>query len=211
MVLRSCVLPNPEEDVNEGIKKWRENMFKLCAEPHANPDAVKSILADLPIKKPRNSYAFISPQGIHLLENEDGSRRSSHRFCFSFFKLSTEHVNKINTIFLENAYSSHAVAFTSRSALKETIEHYLTLPADQGFKCVSHEKNDTRLSYLLKLENVLRKLCSDKALVYQFHNLKPIDAGIFKTLGNEIAKYLPEQPSEFMQLYMKLGELPSYD
>ncbi|EED23296.1 conserved hypothetical protein [Talaromyces stipitatus ATCC 10500] len=205
MVLRSFILPNPEEDKNEGIRKWRENIYKMALGPHANPRAANSILADLPIHKPRNSYSSVSSQGIELLEGEDGSRRSNHRFCFPFFKISTEQTNKINTIFLDNAYRYQTVAFTSRPALKATLEYYLTLPPSQGFKKVGGETNDVQLSYLLKLEKILRKLGSNKKLVYQLRSAELTDDVIFEFMGDMLTKNLPEQPTEFMQLYMKLG------
>lgn len=209
IVLRSFVLPNAEEDMNESIKRWRETMYKLCISQHANPAAANSILADLPVKKSQNSYSSVGSHRIELLEGEDGSRRSYHRFCFPFFKLSTEHVNKINTIMLENSHTCQAIAFTSHSALRMTIEHYLTLPAYQGFKLVGDKANDPKLSYLSKLEHILRKLGSDKCLVYQFHSAKLVDDGIFEIMGNKLIEYVPEQPTKFMQLYMKLGELSS--
>lgn len=53
MVLRSLVLPNLEEDLNENIKRRRETMYELNVSQHANPSAANSILADLPIRKAR--------------------------------------------------------------------------------------------------------------------------------------------------------------
>lgn len=210
MVLRSFVLPNPEEDMDENIKKWRENLFTLSTGPHRNP-TTNSILAHLPIKKAQNSYSSVTSYGIKLDEGEDGSRRGYHRFCFPFFKLATEDVNKINAIFLENAYACQAVAFTSHSALRVAIDNYLTLPATEGFKYVGHHGNGPNLSYLVKLENISRKLGSDKGLVYQSHGAELTDDRIFETFSSSLAEHLPEQPTEFMQLYMKLGERPSDD
>lgn len=206
MVLRSFVLPNPEEDMNENIKKWRESIFMLSTGQHANP-----ILANLPIKKPGNSYSSITSHGIQLNQGEDGSQRGHHRFCFPFFKLSAEHVNKINAIFLENAYTCQAMAFTSHSALRIAVEHYLTLPATEGIKYVGYNVNDPSLPYLVKLENIVRKLGSDKGLVYQSPSARPIDNRIFEIAGRSLVEYLLEQLTESMQLYMKLGELPSND
>lgn len=117
MVLRSFLLPNPEEDMNESIKNWRETMYKLNASQHVNPSTANSILADLPITKARNSYSSVGTQGVELLDGEDGSHRSHHRFCFRFFKISNEHVNKINTIMLDNAQECQTIAFTLKSAL----------------------------------------------------------------------------------------------
>lgn len=209
IVLRSFILPNSEEDMDERIKRWRENIYKICTAPYPDPPTANSILADLPVRKARNSYSFMSSHRIELLEGEDGSRRSYHRFCFPFFKLSSEHVNKINTILLENAYTCQTVAFASQSALKVALEYYMTFPVGQGFKLVGDRENDHRLLYLLKLENILRELGSDKALAYQFANAKLIDDGAFEIMTDKLAEYLPKQPTGFMQLYMKLGKFHS--
>jgi hypothetical protein len=209
MVLRSFVLPNAEEDRSENIKQWRETMYKLNASQHADLSTTNSILADLPITKARNSYSFVGTQGVELLDGEDGSLRSNHRFCFRFFKISNEHVNKINTIMLDNAHVCQAIAFTLKPALRMTIEHYLTLPASHGFKLVGNQANDPKLLYLSKLEYILKQLGSDKRLVYRSLSEKRTEDEILEIMGDDLAKHLPEQPSEFMQLYMKLGELPS--
>jgi hypothetical protein len=211
MVLRSAFLPNSEEDKNENISRWRETMHNLIANQHGGPSAVKSIRADLPVKKARNSYSTVGNTGVELQEGEDGLRRSYHRFCFRFFKISTEYVNKVNTIMLENAHEHQTIAFASRTALKRTIEHYLSLPPDQGFKIVYDEGNDLRLTYLLKLEEVLKQLGSDKRLVYQRQRIPPNQEQTLEIMGQELLKYLPEQPTEFMQLQLKLGEIPLYD
>lgn len=209
MVLRSCFLPNQEEDRNERIKTSREIMYNLNASQHENPSAANSILADLPIRKAQNSYSYVGSQGVELLDGEDGSRRRHHRFGFQFFKVSTEHVNKINMIMLENAQNCQAIAFTSQAALKTTLEHYLTLPADRGFKLVANEVDDPKLLYLLKLEYVLKDLGSHGRLVYQLERASLSDSGFLEAMGNQLSEHLPKQPTEFMQLYMKLGELLS--
>lgn len=110
-------------------------------------------------------------------------------------------------IMLENAQKRQAIAFTSQSALRTTIEHYLTLPADQDFKVVDNETNDPKLKYLSKLEYILKQLGSRERLVYQLQSAKSIDDGIIDIMGDKLKKHLPEQPTEFMQLYIKLGEL----
>ena len=184
-------------------------MYKLNASQHADPSTANSILADLPITKARNSYSSVGTQGVELLDGEDGSLRFHHRFCFRFFKISNEHVNKINTIMLDNAQECQTIAFTLKSALRMTIEHYLTLPADQGFKVIINQANDHKRLYLSKLEYILKQLGSDKRLVYQLQSDKLTKAKILEVVGDKLMKYLPEQPTEFMQLYMKLGELPS--
>lgn len=57
----------------------------------------------------------------------------------------------------------------------------------------------------------MKQLGSDKRLVYQLQSDKPTDDEVFEIMGDELMKYLPKQPTEFMQQYKKLGELPSDD
>lgn len=175
MVLRSFLLPNSEEDKNENIKSWREKMFALNSSKHANPSAATSKLADLPVRKARNSYSVVDDTGVQLQDGEDGSRRSYHKFCFEFFKIPTEHVNIINSIMLDNAHEHELIAFASRDFLREALEHYITMPSDCGFKVVSDEATDSRLQYLRKLEQVLHKLGSNGCLVYHPYSIPDQD------------------------------------
>ena len=206
MVIRSFLLPNAEEDKNEDIKRWRESLFNLSASQHADPSATTSILADLPVKKARNSYSLVDETGVQFKDGEDGSRRSYHRFGFQFFRISTEHVNAINAIMLDNAHANELIAFASRDALKETLEHYITLPSDRGFKVVSDETKDFRVQYLRKLEQVLRKLGSNGCLVYRSLSI-PDQEQQLVMMGQELVKHLPEQPTEYMRLHLKLGKM----
>ncbi|KAF2641828.1 hypothetical protein P280DRAFT_541282 [Massarina eburnea CBS 473.64] len=155
LVLRSLMLPNDEEDRDEEIKTWR-----------SHPDSAGSILQDLPLKKPRNSYTQVLPQGVQLLPDEDGSRRSYHQFTFSFFRINADHIQQINSILLENAYITSAIVFSSKLALKMSLEYYLRLPKNCGFKVIHRQENSPQLVYLKKLESVVRSLGSDVTLVF---------------------------------------------
>lgn len=181
-------------------------MYQLTISQHVNPLAAGSVLADLPIRKARNSYSSIGTRGVELLSGEDGSQRLSHRFCFSFFKISTEHVNRINAIMLDNAQECQAIAFTSRAALRATLEHYLTLPADEGFTVTRDTADDPKARYLTKLEDMMHHLGSQKRLVRAHHPPTSLDDSVLQKLGEGLMKYLPDQPTKFMQLYMKLGK-----
>lgn len=209
LVLRSVLLPNPEEDMNEGIKRWRRRMYVANALLHVNPATANSILEDLPIKKPRNSYSQVSAQGIQFLPGEDGSRRSDHRFTFPFFKISTGHVRKINCLLLENAQLTSTIAFNSKSSLKDLLEYYLQLPADQGFKVVHGEGGNVRLSYLRKLESVVNTFGSAVNLTYKtvpsVDNMEKLKREALGQLRKDVLEHLPQQPTEFMQLYNKIG------
>ena len=65
MVLRSVLLPAPEEDSDESVKEWRRYWYKDAIVQHNDPLTAGSKLLDLPITKARNSYCW-SHRGVHL-------------------------------------------------------------------------------------------------------------------------------------------------
>jgi hypothetical protein len=205
MVLRSFILPVPEEDLNEEIKEWRETMYKLNTGQHNNPDTANSILADLPITKPRNSYSKIVDGRVVMLDSEDGSYRAYHKFCYRFFPLMTNHVNKINAIMLENSWSTSAIVFKSHTGFQRAAEYFLSMPA-HGFKLCSDAPDDPRLLFIKKLEQVLKGLGSDTTAVYQTIPGKFDCEAQEELLARILEENLPEKPTEFMQLHIKLGK-----
>lgn len=205
MVLRSFLLPVPEEDLSEGIKEWRETMYKLNASQHNYPYAKDSVLADLPITKPRNSYSKIVDGRVVLLNGEDGSHRADHKFCFRFFPLMTEHVNKINAIMLEESYLISNIVFKSHAGLRIALEYYLTMPANRGLKLCGGGPDDLRLRLLKKLEQLVKQMGSDVTAVYRTGTQENREEHE-EILARILEENLPKEPTEFMQLYIKLGE-----
>ncbi|KAF1947455.1 hypothetical protein EJ02DRAFT_507895 [Clathrospora elynae] len=210
LVLRSFLLPNDEEDANEHMKKWRDDLYQASTRSHADPATAKSILEDLPVKKARNSYSQITAGGIQLLPNEDGSRRSSHQFTFSFFKINKDQVYRINSILLENAHLTSAIAFSSEISLAASLKHFLELPADRGFKVVRRQDpNDVRLLYLQKLESIAKSLVSFVKLVYKetpgVEDIDDVKSEVLAQLRQDMSEHMSKKPSEPMQLYSILG------
>lgn len=218
IVLRSFLIPNSAEDVNEEVRTFREEWYNKVASMHADPVAAKSILADLPIAKAANSYSSVNADGRLAYNDANWSRQSHDRFYFSFYKIGKRHVNMVNTILLDNAHQSSTICYYSASALIETLKHYLTLPVDEGFKKVNNETDDPKLKYLRKLESVLStNLGSSTRLVYQCHaaNFTQIDIEAFAKLALEsissnlasesYMQYLSKLPSGFHLVYEGLG------
>ncbi|KAH7093417.1 hypothetical protein FB567DRAFT_515306 [Paraphoma chrysanthemicola] len=209
LILRSSLLPNAEEDTNELVKEPRRNLFELSRSFHVNPDAAISILEDLPLKKPRNSYSQVLAQGIELLPGEDGSRRSNHRFTFPFFRITTDQVHRVNDILLENAHLTSVIGYNSKQSLKESLEHYLELPTGSGFKAIYRPHDDARLVYLQKIEMIARSLGSTVVMSYEEipgeEEMEASRQESLRQLQKAMLDNIPEQPSEFMQLYQKLG------
>jgi hypothetical protein len=205
MILRSFMLPQPEEDANEEIKQSRKRWHVLSAGQHGTASAMTSILADLPISKARNSYSTISENRLQLLGGEDGSPRWSHRFCFRFFPVSTAHTNKINTIFLDNSYKCSSIAYNSRPALRESLDYYLAIPIESGFKVIDNESDDPRFLCLKKLERVTSELGSKVTAIYQVLPPKITEEEFQRTALKELFQYLPD---EHVKMYIKLGMSP---
>jgi hypothetical protein len=162
----------------------------------------------LPVTKARNSYSKLVDGRIVLLDGENGSPRSDHKYCFRFFPISTKHVNKINCIMLEQSSNDATIVFKSRPATRKTLDHYLSMPCDGGFKLVGNAPNDPTLICLKKLEQAVKQLGSDTTAVY--HQMQPSkisDGDEFETLGQMLAKDFPKEPTTFMKLYAKLGKL----
>ncbi|KFY44361.1 hypothetical protein V495_03503 [Pseudogymnoascus sp. VKM F-4514 (FW-929)] len=205
IVLRSFLLPNPLEDNSNDIREFRQTCYQQCASMHNVPDEANSILADLPISKARNSYTRIVDGQAVLLAGEDGTQRASHRFGFPFFPITAEQVHKINFIMLEESYRIRTIVFGTPAAAKKTIEYYLTMALGKRFKVVSSKSDDRRLVFLRKLEGVIRAMGSDVTAVYHTLVDPPTEEEWLEEFSRVAAESLPEQPTAFMQLYMKIG------
>ena len=206
MVLRSFILPGPEEDADESVRTWRETMSQMNASQHNNPRDVKSLLEDLPIAKARNSYTQLVNGRVVLLGAQGWSPTVHDKFCFRFFPISTNHTNMINSIMLEQSYSISTIVFKSKLAAGKTLKHYLHMPCELDgkhvFKIVGDAQDDLRLMFLKKLEQAARQLGHTTTAIYHSITMKPN----FECMGQIFAKHLPEKPSAFMRLYVKLGK-----
>ena len=210
IVLRSFMFPVAEEDTNENIRRFRETVLWQNAIQHNDPLRSKSILEDLPITKARNSYSRVVDGRLVLLDGEDGSHRSDHKFCFRFFPISTEHVNKMNRVMLNESYRISTIVFGSQLGLRKTLEYYLSIPEREktyDFDIVGAGPDDPRLACLKKLEQAAKQLGSDATVVYQSQVSEVSEEDEFNVLGEMLAKGLPKEPSQFMKLYTNLGQL----
>ncbi|KAK7408402.1 hypothetical protein QQX98_009442 [Neonectria punicea] len=165
IVLRSCIIPVPEEDADANIKqlrnKWRSAVFDDFCE-----ELAKSVLADLPITKAENSYSKFANGRLWSLRDEHAKLMKDDKFLFKFFPIKTDHVHLVNALLLENAQPCTSVVFELETSLYRTLEWYLTTPCSFG-KVVSDDINDPRLVCLKKLAAILRGLGSKKEPVWE--------------------------------------------
>ncbi|KAI3334202.1 hypothetical protein F4824DRAFT_502281 [Ustulina deusta] len=165
IVLRSFLLPIPEEDSNPGMKAWREEHRKKAV------GDVQSHLADLPINKPRNSYSEVVNGRVRLLPGQDGVRRKADKFCFPFFSIGIEHVNKINHILFDNAYVCANIVFASKKTFFKTLEWYMTYAGTLG-KAVTIDSEEERRKFLVNLAALMKSLGSTKEAVWTDNTAK---------------------------------------
>lgn len=212
IVLRSFLLPSPEEDSLPGVKAEKDMLWSLAVERFHGSD-VNSTLADLPIVKPDNNYSH-KTDGVLQFQDENFSLQRHHKFFFSFFPIETHHINKIHCVLLDNASSCTSVIFRSKEFFRQTLEWYLTEPGWVG-KRVTCLPGDGRRLYLQKLAAVLKQLGSDKEptweeidVVKMRNDIKHqlLQKGLFE-LFPEVLDCIPDDnPTEFMQIYNSLGE-----
>lgn len=161
IILRSYVLPVPEEDTNPNVKAERD-IFRSHVLSVYNFD-VKSLLADLPIAKARNNYSEIIDGCVQLNLGEDGTRRKDHKFCFQYFPTNTKDVHTINGIMLQNAYVCARVVFGTQESLSRTLEAHLTSP----WNIITGDDAELRLEFLMKLARVSKSLGSEKEPIWK--------------------------------------------
>jgi hypothetical protein len=168
IVLRSGMLPQPLEDANRRIRDARATWREATATQLPNPESVESILADLPVAKPMNSYARTVDSRVELAPGETGRPRSSDNFRFLFWPIKRKHVDIINCILIDNVLHCQSIVFRSAPSFKRTLEAYMTT-SSYGFKNVGVGESRARISRracLEKLSAVLRSLGSDKSPVW---------------------------------------------
>ncbi len=194
IVLRHFVLPVPEEDGHKGIKKERDFWRNEGIDSVFGPGTT-SRLADLPIKKPRNNYSEIVNGKVRVLDN-DWVKRKEDKFCFSFFPISTDHVNRINGFMFDNAYPCSTFVFGSKDGFKKTLEWYMTQPCTSGLKVMMvGENTNKKLRFIKSLAALMKSLGSDAEPVWDESpalNMKP-------TSDMEKIRFVNEGMDEFIE------------
>ena len=207
MVTRSILLPTGLDE-DESTRHW---MLEQCKSMHIDPSTANSCLEDLPIAKAHTNYARIVNGRSEPLPTK--MSRDKHMFYFKFFSLKTDHVQKINLIFFEEALGTMAIVYKTPHALRLALEYYLE--SDQfGFKQVfpkispdipdhvplsngdilDTRREENRVPYLRLLERTAKSLGSISALKYEVVDFYPAALR---------CKYLPSQ--NLCGLYLKTG------
>jgi hypothetical protein len=76
IVLRSFLLPSTQEDVTPAAGHARGTAWSMAVDGIFGSDT-NSMLADLPVSKPRNNYTYLVNGTLQLNWDEDGSLRQN--------------------------------------------------------------------------------------------------------------------------------------
>lgn len=135
IILRSNCLPNPEEDYDPYIMEQRRDWrWSVLGEDFVA--GTDSFLADLPIRKARNSYSEIVDGAVLPRRDWDGILRRDDRFGFYLFRINSRHVRKLNGVLLDNAFLSQTIVFGSREHFTKTLDWFMSSRSND-FKFIS--------------------------------------------------------------------------
>jgi hypothetical protein len=206
ILLRSNFLPG---GIREQGFKTKALYYQMLLNMHAYPDRAGSILQDLPVHKCDNSYSK-TEGSTRMLTRDPGELMSTDSFTFQCFELSSAQVNLINTLFLEEGYSTAAITYKSPAAAIKAIRSFLESPRP-ALKIVGVH-DCPRLSYLHALHSALHDLGGACQLVYNRRTipklpLYPLDFGGHMTrwVGSHVALEIRDNHPKLMDLYRALG------
>lgn len=130
IVLRTFILPIPEEDADDSVREERESWYQDQVSQHIHPELAGSVLRDLPIGKALNSYSkHVDGRVVPI---NGGPTGPNDRFCFRFFSIPQDYVHKINGIMLNESHQIDLIVFNKNAAAFKAIEHYLDHSVEFG-------------------------------------------------------------------------------
>ena len=181
---------------------------------YEDPLAAHSYLEDLPVGRPTTSYPTVQKM---VGDSAPFEFSSKDLFTFKFFRLPSTFVQRIMTIFLEEAMQTETIIYKSEAGLRKAIDSYLE--TDQpGFKIVTErppkdgpeilytDHNGTisswstdipttlRRPYLEMLERVARQLGSDSHAQYTVQTPRSFTI-------------MPPMSDKFAAKYKQLGKI----
>ncbi|MCJ1471582.1 hypothetical protein MMC13_000222 [Lambiella insularis] len=171
----------------------------------------------LPVTKARNSYTKIENGILIPLDGGRPSLQPNDKFFFKFFPISTEFMNKINCVSLEEGHSTSTIVFNRKQSAHRAIKYYLTLDGERGWKEISGD-NDPRLIYLKKLgeasillgQKVDVKYQSNKAKLFLGHSVLGNADQVFDLVNAMVNARKPldredfEQAAKMLKLRIKI-------
>ncbi|KAH6725014.1 hypothetical protein BKA61DRAFT_639248 [Leptodontidium sp. MPI-SDFR-AT-0119] len=196
-------LPNALEDGISTIQRTRQLMHDMAAAQFPDPQMVKSILANLPVTKAGNSYTKVVDGKPEHASGKPGLPMARDKFCFRFWPISTQYVNTINFVFLDNILHCKSIVYGTHLPFERTLEAYLTTSA-HGLKKVGigeHGAHTSRRDCLKKLSVMLGGEASQPCVQY----LDDMWLEVIKKLFEHQPELPRPEATLFWQAYSVLG------
>lgn len=205
MVLRNFLLQSPGDSSSEDIREAVKRLQELNISMHDFPERATSFLKDLPVAKARNSYTKMV-NGRQVLRRAGSGLKPNDEFYFRIFHISTDHVDKINMILLDEAWSTSLILFKTKRSARHALEHYLSLDPlspSHALKLIFPGTETPRKTYFRKLEVAVRLLNGNVKAAYRF------DDGTLEgvlTRDEDQVFDLVGQNEEVLQVYYKISK-----
>jgi Protein of unknown function (DUF4238) len=198
-------------ELNSEFSILQEEFVARICNLYKDPSGARSCLTDLPVERPQTSYDPLD-RGSSLLEGKKLWLKNEDTFIFNFFLLTTQHVQLINSLFLEEAYKTQAIVFRTISAFLRAVEAYLRLdmPGLKVIERLSQKRGvvisagpfglnvsqgspvDQHEGYLKLLETISHDHGNSTKVKYHLRDA-------------EVVEILPPLPQKFLELYLALG------
>ena len=174
MLLRSRFLPEAIDENNEDLRKPRKQRCAMVDWSGYDHRDVRSLLVDLPVIEARSFHIRETDGQLEFGESEDGIKRFSDMFCFTFFRLPTRHTQTLNAVVLDQVHHVSTIVFQNRAALRKALRYYLDMPTHHGDCSIctcNDQADDPRLLMSKKLEHATQLLGSKMEAEYHISPL----------------------------------------
>ncbi|TGZ77315.1 hypothetical protein EX30DRAFT_344213 [Ascodesmis nigricans] len=228
IVCRSNVLPSCGP--KSGNEKELQAMRAMLESQHTYRMG-ETLLEHLPVSKARNDYSKVVNGRLVPLPHYNTRRPEDDKFFFSFNRLPTKYVQRINSVMLEQAKPTEMILYRSEEALRVALVAYLELDFP-GFKMATQDleeeynpyigislnqfqflmlKGDTFRSdelYLAKVIKISRALGDKPKVKYTIKGLEFSfggGLGLANQMTDDPTPISSEENSNFIALYKGLG------
>ena len=168
--------PNLPAWLADGFAAFQHAAVARITSLYEDPAAARSWLEDLPVQRAATSYP--------MLRVSSGSGSAAYRFSsedvftFRFFRIPSGFVQRINSIFFEQAVLTDSIVYKSSNALRKALEFYLELE-QEGFKRVVPEPNP------ITINAVAIKLACPKVIAHELWMRHQVHQKIGNILGRD--------------------------
>ena len=206
-------IPNLPSDMAKVFAAGQREVVQAMTSRYEDPAEAHSWLEDLPVSRPATSYSPVRIVAESLPTSHGFTQEDN--FTFSFYQLSSTFVQRVNSIFLQEAIMTDTVIYRSWEAFRKALEAYLEndkvgfkvvwekpieggpehwFTDHNGMKKVNEAPEHKRLEYLQMLERIARGLGSQCRAKFTMRTLESVMIS-------------PPLPPLFIKRYRKLGEV----